>query len=207
MRNCFGVYFMPVYLCIKKPFDLLIEDDTLIFSTASIAMLFEIIKKVFDLSYFGVSNYVLILVIGTIFVDAYYGVKKSLKQSNDAKKEYDRMEESPEKRMHFKIYERQKFQLSKLQYTFFKTLTLLGYLFFAKHVLEDDSDGGILVSVIGFASGVLIKAPLVIFWYYDFKSIGNNSMFIYGKKAPIFSIVEKIFEAKISNFFNKNKDV
>jgi hypothetical protein len=40
----------------------------------------------------------------------------------------------------------------------------------------------------------------MIFWYYDFKSIGRNTTYLSpkGKKAAIFIIVENIFEPKIN---------
>jgi len=50
----------------------------------------------------------------------------------------------------------------------------------------------------------LSKIPVAFFWYYEFKSFGENSTFVYGKKAPIFNIVEMMFEPKISKLFGRN---
>ena len=69
----------------------------------------------------------------------------------------------------------------------------LYYLFFIKNLIQADVEGE-LGSILGFTSGVMLKVPVAIFWYYDFKSIGENSTYIYGKKAPIFTIVESIVE-------------
>jgi hypothetical protein len=79
---------------------------------------------------------------------------------------------------------------------------LLGYLYFAKTLLTADADNA-LGQILGFTSGLILKAPVAIFWYYDFKSIGENAAYLYGKKAPIFTIVESIFELRIKKFKNK----
>ena len=52
----------------------------------------------------------------------------------------------------------------------------------------------------------LIKIPIAIFWYYDFKSIGENTAYIYGKKSPIFKVVENVFEFKFRDYLGNKKE-
>lgn len=208
MLNCFQIFFQPVYLYVKRSLILAFDNDsTVLLTTTTVATTVQIVQEMLDINYFGVSNFTLLMVMLTILVDAYYGIKKSLKQSYHAKLKHDKIEgDTPEKRAYFKTYQLKKFSPLKLQYTFFKALTLIGYLFFVKNILVDDVDGTLMTEIIGFGSMVVLKAPIVIFWYYDFKSIGDNAEFVYGKKAPIFKIAEKIFEPKVSKFFKKQND-
>lgn len=208
MYTCFQSYYQPVYMYIKKAFSLAFDNDCkLFYSSLSMAAVSEFLTEFFKINYFGVTNGLLLWIVATVLVDAWYGIKKSIKQSKAALLEASEIcGETPEKKMLLKKHELKKFNPLKLQFTFFKILTLFAYLYFAKHILTAEDDGGIFIEIIGIASGVVIKAPLAIFWYYDFKSIGDNLEFLLGKKPPIFNIVEKIFEPKIGEFFNKNKD-
>ena len=207
MPNCFQIYFRPIYLYIKKV-SLIAQDNdyALTISSVFVTGLFQLIEEVLQINFFGVPNLILILVIGTVIIDAHYGIKASVKKSeelyNEAKQTSDEIKKRRLKRK-AKLLE---FDPKKLQYTGFKCLTLLGYLFFAKNILASDSDEGPLVMVLSITTEIIIKAPVAIFWYYDFKSIGDNSEYNYKKKAPIFIIVEKIFEPKISNFFKNDSD-
>ena len=49
-------------------------------------------------------------------------------------------------------------------------------------------------------SEILIRVPIALFWYHEFKSIGENSAYIFEKKAYIFTIVGYIFEPRIKKF-------
>lgn len=205
--TCLQMYYQPIYLYIKKAISLAFNNDsTLLLSASAFSIGTEILQDFFNVNYFGVNNLTLLLVIGTILLDANYGIKKSIKESKIALKNYNSIvDDTPEKRALYKAYELKKFNPLKLQYTFFKALTLLGYLFFVKSLINSNIEGDVMLELIGFGSVIVLKAPIIIFWYYDFKSIGENTEFLYGKKAPIFSIVESIFEFRISNFLNKNK--
>lgn len=207
--NCFSIYFSPIYIYIKKVFELAFQNDAEIGVRAiSFMTVYQLICEIIKIDFFGVPNFLLFLVILTVLIDASFGISKSIKQSKEYSLEASLItEDSPEKRMLLKKVEIHKFDPKKLQFTFFKCLTLLGYLYFAKHILSVENNETSLSSIIGFASDVVTKAPLAIFWYYDFKSIGDNSAYLYGKKAPIFNIIEKIFEPKINNFFNNDKEV
>ena len=168
---------------------------------------YQLFLDLFKIDAFGVPNFLLFLVISTVLIDARFGIKKSVKQSKESYiKSLSFEEGSPEKKKLLKISKLQEFDPKKLQFTFFKCLTLLGYLYFAKHILEVTDKESTLSEIIGFTSGVVTKAPLAIFWYYDFKSIGENAAYLYGKKAPIFTIVEKLFEPKLNEFFNKKTE-
>lgn len=204
MQTCFNIYFNPIYIYIKKSINLAFENDNnLFYFSVSIATIIEFLNEIFKINFFGVSNWLIIIIISTILIDAYFGIKKSLKESLIAKKKSELLEDGPEKRKQIKIQKLKEFKISKLQFTFFKILTLLGYLYVVKNILSHDDNETVLSEILGFSTAVLLKVPLTIFWYYDFKSIGNNIEFLLDKKPPIFLIIEKIFEPKIKNFFNK----
>lgn len=204
MISCFQLYFNPIYLYVKRSFDLAMDNNgVMLWTVTFITTVYEFILEVLQVKTFGMPNLLLLLVIVTVFIDAGYGIKKSLKQSKEALAEAMVTQTgTPEHKKLMKVHELKKFNVTKLQFTFFKCVTLVGYLFFAKNLIQADTDG-ILGSILGFTSGVMLKVPVAIFWYYDFKSIGENSAYIYGKKAPIFTIVENILEFKIKNYLKK----
>lgn len=147
---------------------------------------------------FGTKRIVIFLVLATVFINTAYGVKKSMLQrkilfSKALKFPYN----SPKYNNLLVRSERHKFSWSKLQFVFFKCFTLLGYLYFVTNLLEGSG------SFFDFSAEVLAKAPIAIFWYYEFKSIGDNGEYIYEKKASIFKIVEMIFEPRILKFFGE----
>ncbi len=159
--------------------------------------------SIWSVDFLGVSNLLLFLVFANVLLDAHFGVQKSILISQKELKVAMKFpDNSPDRRMFIRKSERNKFQAKKLYYTFFKCASLAFYLYFAKNLLEVQDGTGTLAEIIGFASGVVTKAPIAIFWYYDFKSIGNNTAYIYGKKAPIFVIVEKMFDPRLKAFFD-----
>lgn len=209
MRTCFSIYFQPIYCYLKKVTELAFDNDNLVLmTTVSSTAIIHIIQEFLNINYFGVTNLTLLLVIANVLVDAKYGIKKSLMESSELLSEHDSIAgNTPEKKALYKKHLLKKFDPKKLQYTFFKVLTLLAYLFFVKTIIVKDFSDDIIAEIIGFSSAVILKAPILIFWYYDFKSIGDNTAYIYKKKAPIFIIAEKIFEPKLKDFFkNKNTD-
>lgn len=205
--NCFKTYYMPVITYVKSVFALAIQNDYQVIQfTISASALSQAFIMVSKANWFGVPMSLIALVILTVLIDARYGIKKSkMKSRENTRIALEHEEDSVLRKKHLKLAELQRFQPIKLQFTFFKCFTLLAYLFFVKNLLEYQSESGTIAEVIGFATGVITKAPLGIFWYYDFKSIGENTAFIYGKKAPIFTIVEKLFEPKIKDLFNKEE--
>lgn len=207
MQTCFSIYFKPATDYIRGAVNLAFDNDSFVWLAAlGISFSMECLSYFFGLNYFGVSNQILLLVVVTIFVDAYYGVKKSLSIAKSAEFKLMKIKENtPEKKMLQKIVKMNRFSTDKLQFTFFKCLTLFAYLYFAKVILEVDDDMSVLGQVIGFSTAVVIKVPLAIFWYKDFKSIGENMEYLFKKKLPIFPIVESIFELKFKQFFNKEK--
>lgn len=206
INTCFQLYFQPVYIYIKRSFEMAIDNKGIILIMSTIFTgATELIGKALHINFFGVPNFLLFLVIMTVLIDARYGIMKSVMQSKEALlKSSNYAENTPEYRKEIKIYNLKKFQVVKLQFTFFKCFTLLGYLFFIKHLINIDTTG-YLGEILGFTSDILLKVPVAIFWYYDFKSIGDNSTYIYGKKAPIFTIVENILEFRINKFFKKEQ--
>jgi len=208
MYNCFATYFKPIYIYVKKVNELVSANDfDLYFKTVSLATIHQSIMTFYAREYFGVSNFILLIVISTVLVDAFFGVKKSVKKSNENYRQAKKLDENDLNRLRLlRLAKGYEFSARKLQFTFFKCLTLIGYLFCANHIMEfQDNDSSISV-VMGFASGVAVKAPIMFFWYYDFKSIGRNIQFVYGKKPPIFSIVESIFEPRLSAFMKTQKE-
>lgn len=205
--NCFNTYYQPMYVYISRISELAFSNSgELSFKSIGIVTIYKVLTDIFKIETFGVPNFLLVLVFLTVFIDAYYGIKKSVKISQGYIRQANNLpDDSFKKKMLLKKADRTRFDPKKLQFTFFKCFTLLVYLYFAKNILEINSEGGSLSELIGFTSGIVAKVPLTIFWYYDFKSIGDNSAFIYGKKAPIFKIVEKLFEPKINKLFNKEQ--
>lgn len=204
MPNCFQLYFNPVYIYVKRSFDLATDHyGAPLYISTVLTGVIEYLADFMKIPHFGMSNFLVFLVLITVFIDAYFGIKSSLKKSKEALlKAQEFTIETPEYRRYMKVYDLKRFRAEKLQFTFFKCLTLLGYLFFIKNLIQADVEGE-LGSILGFTSGVMLKVPVAIFWYYDFKSIGENSTYIYGKKAPIFTIVESIVEFKIKNYLRK----
>ena len=201
---CFKTYFFPVYIYAKKAIDLTFDSPFVFVTSINIIGVIDIIKSILKINVFGIDNILLLTVILTALIDAYFGVKKSVLESKEAlKNSLEHEIGSPDHKRWIKVSRIKRFQLGKLQYTFFKCFTLLGYLFFVKTLLG--SDTGILETFIGYTSTMILKIPLALFWYYDFKSIGDNSAYIYGKKAFIFKVVEALFELQIKKHFEKLK--
>ena len=206
--SCFQIYFNPVFIYVKRVFIMASENDYSILKLSfSLSAIMQTTLSIYKMDIFGVSNFLLLMVILTVLIDAVFGVLKSKKQSDE---NYDLAmtysDDSIEIKKLLKLFELKKFNPAKLQFTFFKCFTLLGYLFFIKHMIQMQDSESVINEVIGLASSVVLKAPVAIFWYYDFKSIGENSEYYYGKKAPIFVIVEKIFEPKLNDFLNNKKE-
>ena len=208
--NCFAIYFNPIYLYVKRLILLGIDNDSIVARTTLIFSIgIEAFSQFLGENYiFGESNFIVLMVILTTMIDAYYGVKKSIKKGKENLNEAQKYPiDSPEYKMHIKVAKLKEFDPKKLQFTGFKCFTFLAYLFFANNVLTTTDDNGVvLIQVIAITSSVVIKAPLLLFWYYDFKSIGENSAYVYSKKAYIFTVVEKIFEPNIKRFFKKNEE-
>lgn len=206
-HTCFQLYFQPVYAYIKGAFELAADNNfALAISSTTLVGLLHVLEEVFKIEIFGIPNVLLFCVIFTILTDAYFGTKRSLKEARVARDNAAACDPlSPDFRRWQKVAELKKFKPEKLQFTFFKCLTLLAYLFFAKTLLLADQDGA-FSDLFGFASSLILKAPLAIFWYYDFKSIGNNAAYLHGKKAPIFTIVERIFELKLKKHLTPSQN-
>ena len=153
---------------------------------------------------FGASNFVLLMVVGTVLINTSYGIQKSLMKSKEFFAKAQKFE-YPDRKYKFFLRKSEihKFQIKKTYFIFFKVLSFLGYLFFAKMLMTDgiDDSAPYVIQAMDITAEILIRVPIAIFWYYEFKSIGENSTYVYGKKAPIFKIVEGIFEPRIFKFF------
>ena len=209
MASCFSRYYSPVTDYVSKTVSLAFDNNSVVWIiVAFMSFSIECLKYFFNIDFFGVSNEILFLVVVTILFDAYYGVKRSLSIAKSAEFQLAKIKgDTPEKRMLMKVIKMKKFNTDKLQFTFFKCLTLFAYLYFAKKILEVDiEDMSPLAQVIGFSTAVVIKIPLAMFWYKDFKSIGENMEFLFKKKLPIFPIVESIFELKFKQFFKSEEE-
>lgn len=199
---CFTTYFFPIYIYVKKAISLTFDNPFVFVTSINIIGAIDIIKSILKINLFGIDNILLLSVILTALIDAYFGVRKSVLESKEAlEKALEYEIGSSEYKRWIKVSKIKEFQLGKLQYTFFKCFTLLGYLFFVKTLLGYDSS--LLETFLGYTSTIILKIPLALFWYYDFKSIGNNSSYVYGKKAYIFTIVEALFELQIKKQFEK----
>lgn len=195
--KCFLTYFAPLFLYLKNVLQLswydLVAVGSLMVSGGIAGFSYFL-----DLNYFGVSNLLILIVLGTIGGNTAFGVWKSRIQSKKALLKAKKLESGPEYRLQMKLYKRYKFDYKKLQFVFFKALTFLIYLKVAATFL---SEGG---GFLDWTAAVIIQTPIAIMWYVEWKSIGDNSEVIYGRKAPIFKITESIFEAQFVQHFKKN---
>lgn len=175
MYTCFTTYFKPIFTYVKKVNELVSANDfDLYFKTVSVATIHQSLMTFYAKEYFGVSNFILMIVITTVLIDAFFGIKKSVKKSHENYRKASKLEEGVEKSRLLRLAKGYEFSARKLQFTFFKCLTLVGYLFCANHIMEYQENDTTIAEIMGFASGVAVKAPIVFFWYYDFKSIGRN---------------------------------
>ncbi|WP_416440452.1 hypothetical protein ACH3O9_11280 [Leeuwenhoekiella sp. A16] len=206
--TCFQIFFNPIYLYIKRVWDLASDNHYVVLTTSAvISFLVEIISEIWEIELFGIPNAVLLILLITILVDAFYGVKKSKKESKVALAESLKYEPgTPEFKKLMKIYELKKFNPQKLQFTAFKALTLVAYLYCVNQLTADTTNGSFWGVALGITSSVVINIPVFLFWYRDFKSIGNNTEYIYEKKAPIFTYAEAVIELKFKEFLTKEKE-
>lgn len=160
----------------------------------------EAVDIAFDQEYFGTTNMVLFLVFGTVLINTYYGIRKSRILSNFYKvKAQQAKNDTEQQNLFLAKMQVHKFDPKRLQFVFFKCSSLLGYLYFVTKLLEDKG------TFFDFTTEILCKAPIALFWYYEFRSIGVNSTMVYNKKASIFKIVEGIFEPRIFEFLGNKK--
>lgn len=148
---------------------------------------------------FGTTRMVIFLVLCTVLLNTIYGIKKSLIQQKvlfgkALKFPYDSREYNRILRRSLNY----KFDMKRVYFVFFKCFTFLGYLFFAQQLLAGDG------TFLDFGAEALAKVPVAFFWYYEFKSFGENSTVVYGKKATIFIIVEMLFEPKLGKIFGRS---
>lgn len=148
---------------------------------------------------FGTTRMVIFLVLVTVLLNTIYGIRKSLMQekilfARALKHPYDSAQYNRllRRSLHYK------FDMKRVYFVFFKCFTFLGYLFFAQQLLAGDG------TFLDFGAEALAKVPVAFFWYYEFKSFGENSTVVYGKKATIFIIVEMLFEPKLGKIFGRN---
>lgn len=145
---------------------------------------------------FGTPSIIILVVFATVGLNTIYGIKKSKALSAFYKKlAIETVNDTAQQEIYFARMQEHGFDKRKLGFVWFKCLSLLGYLFFATQLLKD---GG---SFFDYTAMTLTRVPISIFWYYEFKSIGENSAVLYRKKAPIFKIVELMFEPKLSTIF------
>lgn len=152
---------------------------------------------------FGTTYFVLLLVGLTVFGNTIFGIwKNNLK----AKKFFFVMSrfdiESKEYRLNHRKWRNHKFEFKKTYFVFFKMLSFLSYLLVVKALTNDHVEGGgdWQIKALYLTTEVLIRVPIALFWYNEFKSIGENSEYIFEKKAHIFTIVGWIFEPRIAKF-------
>lgn len=194
--RCFLAYFSPLILHLKNVLNLSIQDFVAV-GSLMVSGIVAAGSYFLDLNYFGVSNLLILIVLGTIAGNTLFGIWKSLKKSKEATLKAAKRT-GPEQRFQMKLAKRYQFDYKKLQFVFFKSLTFLAYLKIASTFLNEGS------GFLDWTSAVVIQTPLAILWYVEWKSIGENSEYIFGKKAPIFEVTEWIFEAKFfAKFFNK----
>lgn len=154
-------------------------------------------------TFLGTTPLVLILVMGTVFANTGFGIAKNLIKAKVFFAQAQKHESTTiAHRVQIRKWEAHKFDYKRTYFVFFKSFSFLAYLLIAKALMSDDVVGaGIEIKALYITTEILIRVPIALFWYYEFKSIGENSEYIFGKKASIFNIVEGIFEPRIFKFF------
>lgn len=153
---------------------------------------------------FGTTSLVLLMVFTTILGNTVSGVwKNNMKArvyfARAQKFEYD----TKEYRINIRRWRNHKYDFKKIMFVFFKGFSFLCYLMMVKALTSDSvSDSGEWeIQALYITTESLIRIPIALFWYYEFKSIGENSEYIFGKpKAKIFTIAEWVFEPGILKF-------
>ncbi len=156
-----------------------------------------------DQSWFGTTYLVLLLVHLTLFANAVSGVVKNKKKANIffcRSQQYEpNTKEWKLNTMRWKAHE---FDIKKLYFVFFKSFAFLSYLLVVKALTSDHPTGAEwFILALSFGTESLIRIPIFLFWYYEFKSIGENSEYIFNQKASIFRIIERIVEPKILKMY------
>ena len=197
--KCFVAYFSPLLIYVKNLLTISFHDLAAVGSlliTGAVAG----ISYLLDLNYFGVSNLLVLYVLITIGGNTGTGIWKSLKKCKEAKLKAAKLVPGPEYRLQMKLVNRYSLDLNKLLFVFFKVFTFLAYLNFASTFLNEGE------GFLDWTSAVAIQTPLGIFWYKEWKSIGDNLQYTLGKKPGIFEVTEWIFEVKFfSQFFNRDQ--
>lgn len=203
MFQTFRVYYSPVINYLEQVAVIARENTMLSILATLLITIYQLALKVWEIEIFGVSNVLILLVSVTVFWNTYTGVKKSEAKAKRALVCLRKMgwenQGTDKYRKCKQIYLDNRFDKKKLNFVFFKMFTFLAYLFFAKTLLGTDADN-FWEGIISMGSGLILKLPTAWFWYSEFKSIGENSIIIYGKRPKIFEITENIFEAKILKF-------
>jgi len=151
----------------------------------------------------GTTPLVLILVMGTVFINTAFGISKNLQKSRVFFAQAQKHKiNTVQYRINIRKWEAHKFDFKRTYFVFFKCFAFLTYLLVAKALMSDSVEGaGFEIKALYLTTEILIRVPIALFWYYEFKSIGENSEYLYGRKASIFKIVEGIFEPRIFKFF------
>lgn len=158
----------------------------------------------FQESIFGTTYFVLLLVLGTVLCNTGTGIKKSLMKSQEYFQEAQKYQiTSFSYRLNIRQYKSHQFDIQRLSFVFFKFFSFMAYLLVAKQLTSENvgDSAGVEMKALYLTTEILIRVPIAFFWYYEFKSIGENSTYIFNKKASIFTIVENIFEPRILKIF------
>lgn len=153
---------------------------------------------------FGTTELVLVMVFTTIMGNTVSGVWKNKMKARvyfarAQKYEYN----TKEYRINFRRFKNHEYQFKKVAFVFFKGFAFLAYLMMVKALTSDSvaGSGEWEIKALYLTTESLIRIPTALFWYYEFKSIGENSEYIFGKpKAMIFTIAEWVFEPGILKF-------
>ncbi len=157
---------------------------------------------------FGTTYFVLILVGLTVFANTLFGIWKSTLKADKFRVVRDRCKiGTAEYRLNHRRWNNHKFEFKKTYFVFFKMFAFFSYLLVVKALTNDrvgNSDDW-EIKALFLTTEVLIRVPIALFWYNEFKSIGENSEYVFQKKAHIFTIVGWIFEPRIAKFVGKQE--
>ena len=200
------LFFKPILNNVEKTIELIENSNSLIVSAFIFGILNNILNSHFGIDYFGIHISILVFIFFTIFVNAVYGIKKSLKRSKEYKKLSEIAQNSNDKRRYKKISQRKKFKWDQLEFVFFKCFMVMMYLFMANFFVERIAlNENPILKFIDVTAEALIIVPIFVFWYKEFKSIGENAEYYYERKLKFFDVLENIVELKILKLYKKLK--
>lgn len=203
MIKCFLNFFSVVIRQVNDTVDIVEKSSGVILSSSIFGIAIKLLDSKIGLDYFGISMFIILFVIGTIFTNSFYGIRASIAKSMEYKQLGDKTLNIKAKKRYYALSKKKKFSWSILEDVFFKVLTLLMYLFMANFFVDRlNLQQNPILKFVDVTAEVFLIIPVFIFWYKEFKKIGKNYEILKGRKSTIYRILEDVIEIKIENYLN-----